>query len=130
MRLKSDFIISAALRKADRLAISVFIYKKGDPDAGAIFLELVSDRDSVQLLHRRFDFDENEIWECLNKGEPQPAYIISEQIERENTPDIVLLGVCIKYSGANFRPLFNKGYLKKQYACGISILGHITAVRR
>ena len=87
MRLKSDFIVSAALRKADSMSISAFIHKKGDPDAGAIFLELELDRNSVQLLHRRFDFDENEIWECLNKGQPQPAYIISEQIEREITRD-------------------------------------------
>ena len=69
------------------MAISAFIHKKGDPDAGAIFLEIESDRDSVQLLHRRFDFDENEIWECLNKGQPQPAYIISDLIEREITRD-------------------------------------------
>tara|TARA_A100001015_G_scaffold258340_1_gene301568 strand:- start:3898 stop:4227 length:330 start_codon:yes stop_codon:yes gene_type:complete len=87
MRLKSDFIVSAALRKADSMSISAFVHKKGDPDAGAIFLELELDRNSVQLLHRRFDFDENEIWECLNKGQPQPAYIISEQIEREITRD-------------------------------------------
>ena len=87
MRLKSDFIISTALRKANRMAISAFVHKKGDPDAGAIFLELETDKNSVQLLHRRFDFDENEIWECRNKGEPQPAYIISEQIEREITRD-------------------------------------------
>ena len=87
MRLKSDFIISTALRKANRMAIPAFVHKKGDPDAGAIFLELETDKNSVQLLHRRFDFDENEIWECRNKGEPQPAYIISEQIEREITRD-------------------------------------------
>ena len=87
MRLKSEFIISSALRIADSMAISAVIQKKGDPDAGAIFLELASDRDSVQLLHRRFDFDENQIWECLNKGQPLPAYIISEQIEREITRD-------------------------------------------
>ena len=87
MRLKSNFIISAALQKANRMAISAIIHKKGDPDAGAIFLELETDKDSVQLLHRRFDFDGNEIWECLNKGEPQPAFIISEQIEREITRD-------------------------------------------
>ena len=87
MRLKSDFVISAALRKANSMAISAFIHKKGDPDSGAIFIELETGKDCVQLLYRRFDFDENEIWECLNKGEPQPAYIISEQIEREITRD-------------------------------------------
>ena len=87
MRLKSDFIISVALQKANRMAISAFIRKKGDPDAGAIFLELETDKNSVQLLHRRFDFDENQIWECLNKDQPLPAYIISEQIEREITRD-------------------------------------------
>ena len=87
MRLKSDLIISAALRKANSMAISAFIHKKGDPDAGAIFLELETNKDSVQLLHRRFDFDQNEIWECLNKGQSRPAYIISEQVEREITRD-------------------------------------------
>ena len=87
MRLKSDFVVSAALRKANSLAISAFVHKKGDSDAGAIFLELEIDKDTVQLFHRRFDFEENEIWECLNRGLPQPAYVISGQIEREIARD-------------------------------------------
>ena len=87
MRLKSDFVVSAALRKANRFAISAFVLKKGDPDAGAIFMELEIDRDAVQLFHRRFDFEENEVWECLNEGLSKPAHVVSGQIEREIARD-------------------------------------------
>ena len=83
MRLKTNIVIDAALRQADNLAIPAYISKKGDPDAGAIFLELETDLDCVHLFHRRFDFDENEIWECLNQGDPQRADIIAKQIQRE-----------------------------------------------
>ena len=40
MRLKTNIVIDAALRQANNLAIPAYISKKGDPDAGAIFLEL------------------------------------------------------------------------------------------
>ena len=56
---KTNIIIDAALRKANNLAIPAYIFKKGDPDAGAIFLELETDLDCVHLFHRRFDFYEN-----------------------------------------------------------------------
>ena len=59
MRLKTNIVIDAALRQANILAIPAYIFKKGDPDAGAIFLELETDLDCVHLFHRRFDFDEN-----------------------------------------------------------------------
>ena len=117
MRLKSDFIISAALRKADRLAISAFIHKKGDPDAGAIFLELESDRDSVQLLHRRFDFDENE-----------EIYSFScrcgdcYEIEYEDLLDGVQILSCNRI---NDRPTFTSNYPASHVGCE-SFLGSFT----
>ena len=95
MRLKTNFIVSAALRNADNHAISACVHKKGDPDAGAIFLELETSRENVHLFHRRFDFDDHEIWECLNNGAPQPAHIITEQITREinRDPDCWVISV-------------------------------------
>ena len=95
MKFRTDIVVNAALRKANNLAIPAFILKKGDPDAGAIFLEIEIDKDFVHLLHRRFDFDENEIWECLNKGDPQPANVIEKQIQREigRDPDCWVVSV-------------------------------------
>ncbi len=95
MKVKTDIIVNAALRKANSLAIPAFILKKGDPDAGAIFLEIEIDKDCVRLLHRRFDFYKNEIWECLNKGYPQPANLIEKQIQREigRDPDCWVVSV-------------------------------------
>ena len=95
MRLKTNIVVDAALRKANILAIPAYISKKGDPDAGAIFLELETEIDCVHLFHRRFDFNENEVWECLNKGDAQPADIIAKQIQREidRDPDCWVVSV-------------------------------------
>ena len=95
MKLKTNVLVDAALRKANNLAIPAFILKKGDPDAGAIFLEIELNKNFVHLLHRRFDFYENEIWECLNKGQPQPADVIEKQIKREiyRDPDCWVVSV-------------------------------------
>ena len=95
MKLRTDIVVNAALRKANNLAIPAFILKKGDPNAGAIFLEIEIDKNFVHLLHRRFDFDENEIWEYLNKGDPQPANVIEKQIQREvcRDPDCWIVSV-------------------------------------
>ena len=62
---------------------------------GAIFLELETGLDCVHLFHRRFDFDENEIWESLNQGDPQRADIIAKQIQREidRDPDCWVVAV-------------------------------------
>lgn len=95
MKLRTDIVVNAALRKANKLAIPAFILKKGDPDAGAIFLEIEIEKDFVHLLYRRFDFDEIEIWEYLNKGNPQPANVIEKQIQREicRDPDCWVVSV-------------------------------------
>ena len=50
MRLKTNIVIDAALRQANKLAIPACISKKGDPDAGAIFLELETGLDCVTFF--------------------------------------------------------------------------------
>ena len=105
MRLKTDILINAALRNANILGIPALILKKGDPDAGAIFLEIEIDKDYVRLLHRRFDFYENEIWECLNQGYPQTANVIEKQIKREISRDPDCWIVSVQDSRA--RNIFN-----------------------
>ena len=87
MRLKTEFIIAAALRQANSQAISAFVQKKGDANAGTIFLEIETDRDKVSLWHRRYDFDGAEIWECLSGDEMQPSYVIAQRLEREISRD-------------------------------------------
>ena len=49
----------------------------------------------IEKDFRNFDFNENEVWECLNKGDAKPADIIAKQIQREidRDPDCWVVSV-------------------------------------
>lgn len=49
-RLKSEFWVQAQLRKLDQDCIPAVISRRGDPDAGAIYIKLIHARDLVVVL--------------------------------------------------------------------------------
>ena len=48
-KLKSQLIVNAAMRLADKKVIPFYVLKKGDPDSGIIFIEVEQDAQSAQL---------------------------------------------------------------------------------
>ena len=50
LRLKSSVWVSALLRRCDLAAIPVYVLRRGDPDAGVIYLKVVKEAGEVRIL--------------------------------------------------------------------------------
>ena len=56
--------MQAQLRICDQRCIPLTIVKKGDPDAGAIFLKIVASRESCRVYSRAYTLDGERGWLC------------------------------------------------------------------
>lgn len=79
-RLKSGMLVSAALRHAAAELIDCVLIRRGDADAGAIFLHIDARDGRHKLVARTLDFDGNYSWRSImsgandsaqNSGDPQ-----------------------------------------------------------
>ena len=86
-RLKTDMLVSAALRWADRHAISAAIMHRGDPDAGALFLEIEKSLHEAKLLCRVTSFDGGYEWLEIGEDGWQLPMDVQELIEKERARD-------------------------------------------
>lgn len=82
-KLKSQLIVNAAMRLADRDLIPFYVLKKGDPDSGIIFIEVEDDANHAQLYTRALNFDGIYEYRAISGTAPIPRLDISEMIERE-----------------------------------------------
>ena len=94
-RLKTEMLVSAALRLADRHAISAAIMHRGDPDAGALFLEIEKGMHQAKLLCRVTAFDGGYEWLCIGEDGWQLPIDIQELVarERDRDPDCWVVSV-------------------------------------
>ena len=82
-KLKSQLIVNAAMRLADKDVIPFYVLKKGDPDSGIIFIEVEQDAHHAKLYTRALNFDGVYEYRAISGPEPRPRVDISELIERE-----------------------------------------------
>ena len=82
-KLKSQLIVNAAMRLADRDLIPFYVLKKGDPDSGIIFIEVEDDANHAQLYTRALNFEGVYEYRAISGLTPIPRLDISEMIERE-----------------------------------------------
>lgn len=86
-RLKTEILVSAALRLADQQNIAAAILHRGDPDAGAIFLEVEKSLTDAMLLCRVTAFDGGYEWLPVGDEGWHLPFIIQELIAKERSRD-------------------------------------------
>ena len=64
-RVKSSILVSAALRQASMTFIDCVLARRGDADAGAIFVHIDALDGRHKLLARNLDFDGNYAWQII-----------------------------------------------------------------
>ena len=96
-RLTTQMQVDAALRLASALNIFALVQKKGDPESGAILLEIQIDRHQSMLLARQIKFDlsishsghaedspdDGYEWVAITGDTPVPAQECSARLEKE-----------------------------------------------
>ena len=68
-RVKSSVLVGAALRQASANFIDCVLARRGDPDAGAIFVHVDALDGRHKLLARSLDFDGNYSWQIITSTE-------------------------------------------------------------
>ena len=68
-RVKSGILVSAALRHASANFIDCVLARRGDADAGAIFVHIDALDGRHKLLARNLDFDGNYAWQIITSTE-------------------------------------------------------------
>lgn len=86
-RLKTDMLVRAAMRIADSQAISAAILHRGDPDAGALFVEIEKGMHEAKLLCRVTAFDGGYEWLAIGDDGWQLPMDVHALIEKERARD-------------------------------------------
>ena len=68
-RVKSGILVSAALRQASANFIDCVLARRGDVDAGAIFVHIDALDGRHKLLARSLDFNGNYAWQIITSTE-------------------------------------------------------------
>lgn len=90
-RLTSELLVTASLRRAGQLGIAAVVLRRGDPDAGSLFVEIEKSASEAALLGRVTSFDEGyeggyEWVRLTGAGWVAPAEV-SERLAREQARD-------------------------------------------
>ena len=86
-KLKTHMIITAAMRLADQKIIPFYVMKKGDPDSGALLIEIETDSQHSVLYSRAINFDGIYEYHPISGEVPRPRFEIADMIEREISRD-------------------------------------------
>lgn len=94
-RIKTHMLVSSALRLAEQAHIAVAVLHRGDPDAGAILLEIDRNVHEAMLLGRVTAFDGGYEWVALSGEGFVPPADVSALIarERQRDPDCWVISV-------------------------------------
>jgi len=94
-RVKSGILVSAALRHASDLMIDCVLERRGDADAGAIFVHIDALDGRHQLLGRVVDFEGLYSWQPMTKDLWTDAETVARRLAAEINadPDIFVVGV-------------------------------------
>ncbi len=94
-RVKSGILVSAALRHASSAMIDCVLERRGDADAGAIFVHIDALDGRHQLLCRALDFDGVYNWQPITKDAWTDAETVAARLATEikADPDIFVVAV-------------------------------------
>ncbi len=94
-RLKSGMLVSAALRHASDMMLDCVLVRRGDVDAGAIFVHIDALDGRHKLLARSLDFDGNYQWQSVMPAEWSDADTVAVRVAAEirADPDIFIIEV-------------------------------------
>ncbi|MEK9620777.1 MAG: DUF1491 family protein [Alphaproteobacteria bacterium] len=81
-KLKSAMLVSAALRYANAELIDCVVVRRGDGDAGAIFVHVDALDGRHRLLARSLDFNGNYVWRVITgDGDNAAGWVDAEALE-------------------------------------------------
>ena len=87
VRVKSGILVSAALRHASTHLIDCVLARRGDADAGAIFVHIDAQDGRHKLLARSLDFDGNYAWQTITNTEWVDAETATTRLAAEMKMD-------------------------------------------
>ena len=95
-RVKSGVLVSAALRYANIMLIDCVLERRGDADAGAIFLHIDALDGRHQLLARSLNFEGEYEWHIIKNTEWVDAGAAATRLaaEMEMDQDAFIVSVC------------------------------------
>lgn len=95
-RVKSGVLVSAALRCASILLIDCVLARRGDADAGAIFVHIDALDGRHKLLARSLNFDSEYEWHTITNTEWVDAETASTRMaaEMKIDQDAFIIAVC------------------------------------
>ena len=93
--LKTEVIVQAGLRRCSMRGVGAYVMKRGDPDAGALYVQLDRLDGTVDLLTRARDADGHLTWRHAQGHRPHPAPDAVERLEKERRidPDLWIVDV-------------------------------------
>ncbi len=86
-RVKSGILVSAALRYASNVSIDCVLARRGDADAGAIFIHIDALDGRHKLLARSLNFDGEYAWHTITNTEWVDAQTASMRLAAEMNMD-------------------------------------------
>ncbi|WP_438997529.1 DUF1491 family protein [Candidatus Puniceispirillum sp.] len=94
-RLKSGMLVAAALRYASQELIDCVLVRRGDADAGAIFIHMNAGFDQHKILARILDFDGAYNWQPITGAGWVDADTARARLDKEisRDPDAFVLAV-------------------------------------
>jgi hypothetical protein len=94
-RVKSGMLVAAALRYASQEFIDCVLVRRGDADAGAIFIHINAGLDQHKILARILDFDGVYSWQAITGTEWVDAETANTRLDKEigRDPDAFVLAV-------------------------------------
>ena len=95
-RVKSGVLVSAALRYANTMLIDCVLARRGDTDAGAIFVHIDALDGRHKLLGRSLNFQGQYEWHIITNTEWVDAETVSTRLaaEMKMDQDAFIIAVC------------------------------------
>ena len=95
-RVKSGVLVSAALRRANAELIDCVLARRGDSDAGAIFVHIDALDGRHKLLARSLNFDGDYEWHIITNTEWVDSEAASTRLDAEMQidQDAFVIAVC------------------------------------
>ena len=82
-QVKAGVLVSAALRHASSNLIDCVLERRGDPDAGAIFVHIDALDGKHKLLARSLNFDGEYVWHTITNTEWVDRETVSSRLTAE-----------------------------------------------
>ena len=95
VRVKSGMLVAAALRYASQEFIDCVLVRRGDADAGAIFIHINVGLDQHKILSRILDFEGVYNWQAITGADWVDAETAKARLDKEigRDPDAFVLAV-------------------------------------